>query len=683
MSKPPPAPGISSPAPSVRSSDAYSTFQYADSPPPPQSKKVIPPVGKQRTLPSTKIKTGLEIQLSWDQLGQSSHDNGALLDSAATTPRLPPVSNGSDGWHLMSSPDLESLDSGHASFQPNRSPSLKSANSRSSLTPSPHRGSLVTSFSEVTLNNPGNISNDLQHGMLASDKEAILERISPQAARKYRSANSSRPPLYSTRTRSQGAMTDIEMVKTFEKEEAATDNDILGRERPPQQKDGTRSIDRRNRSSSRSGKVEKRIEATLAKAEPSSSARSRKSSHLLGLFKENAAHEDQKPLEKVKSPSTSRIASERDVKELISDVIDEETAVSGGKLPQKQAELAGKEEALQEHFGLERSSDHAIYRAEKRRKEEEKPKLIQKILPSDLLVQIREHKLAIPVRAGSTSAHPKLPPKIASFGIDTRAVNEDAGGKQALDKFSSPSAVEGEDESDKEEISSALYYPHQAPSPEAFDDLDEDRPTAIHDFDLPNVKRPSPQLSPTIDDEEIPSEEVDIALQSQDKQRYLHGDLLKSQSSSDEVPSLDSGLSSASESDNESLGESGRSASGDEQVDLETTPRASPKPYPSFLRPKPRNGLVRPAAPFGAVELKPYTHQVGGHSTVYKFSKRAVCKPLSNRENEFYEVIERQHPELLKFLPRYEYDLVHQPSGERQKLRQNKLLPFATPGQNP
>ncbi|KAI5291945.1 hypothetical protein KEM52_006731 [Ascosphaera acerosa] len=57
--------------------------------------------------------------------------------------------------------------------------------------------------------------------------------------------------------------------------------------------------------------------------------------------------------------------------------------------------------------------------------------------------------------------------------------------------------------------------------------------------------------------------------------------------------------------------------------------------------------------PIGAVELKPYKHQVGGHTTVFRFSRRAICKQLNNRENIFYERIERRHPELLVFLPRY------------------------------
>ncbi len=60
-----------------------------------------------------------------------------------------------------------------------------------------------------------------------------------------------------------------------------------------------------------------------------------------------------------------------------------------------------------------------------------------------------------------------------------------------------------------------------------------------------------------------------------------------------------------------------------------------------------------PIQPRDAIELIPYKHQVGGHTTLWRFSKRAVCKQLTNRENEFYEKVERYHRDLLPFLPRY------------------------------
>ncbi|EDO17459.1 hypothetical protein Kpol_1037p56 [Vanderwaltozyma polyspora DSM 70294] len=54
-----------------------------------------------------------------------------------------------------------------------------------------------------------------------------------------------------------------------------------------------------------------------------------------------------------------------------------------------------------------------------------------------------------------------------------------------------------------------------------------------------------------------------------------------------------------------------------------------------------------------AVELQPFTNNVGGHTAIFRFSKRAVCKALVNRENKWYETIELKHKELLKFMPRY------------------------------
>ncbi|KAJ7904230.1 hypothetical protein B0H14DRAFT_2554287 [Mycena olivaceomarginata] len=42
------------------------------------------------------------------------------------------------------------------------------------------------------------------------------------------------------------------------------------------------------------------------------------------------------------------------------------------------------------------------------------------------------------------------------------------------------------------------------------------------------------------------------------------------------------------------------------------------------------------------IPLRPFRNQVGGHSAIYKFTKRAVCKPLVSRENLFYESVERE-----------------------------------------
>ncbi|KAF8539175.1 hypothetical protein BDD12DRAFT_883026 [Trichophaea hybrida] len=87
----------------------------------------------------------------------------------------------------------------------------------------------------------------------------------------------------------------------------------------------------------------------------------------------------------------------------------------------------------------------------------------------------------------------------------------------------------------------------------------------------------------------------------------------------------------------------------DTDVDVVSTQERRTSPYKA----PGTNNWFTEAAPRGAVELKPYKHQVGGHTALFRFSQKAVCKSLSNRENEFYEAIETRHPELLKFLPRY------------------------------
>ncbi|CCK71553.1 inositol polyphosphate kinase KCS1 KNAG_0H01400 [Huiozyma naganishii CBS 8797] len=54
-----------------------------------------------------------------------------------------------------------------------------------------------------------------------------------------------------------------------------------------------------------------------------------------------------------------------------------------------------------------------------------------------------------------------------------------------------------------------------------------------------------------------------------------------------------------------------------------------------------------------AVELKPFTNKVGGHTAIFRFSKRAVCKTLVNRENKWYETMELTNNNLLRFMPKY------------------------------
>lgn len=91
-------------------------------------------------------------------------------------------------------------------------------------------------------------------------------------------------------------------------------------------------------------------------------------------------------------------------------------------------------------------------------------------------------------------------------------------------------------------------------------------------------------------------------------------------------------------------------ANADESEPNARPPPTLPHPVPEYPE---DNVHEHQKQPLEAIELIPYKHQVGGHTTLWRFSRRAVCKQLNNRENEFYEKVEKYHRDLLAFLPRY------------------------------
>lgn len=54
-----------------------------------------------------------------------------------------------------------------------------------------------------------------------------------------------------------------------------------------------------------------------------------------------------------------------------------------------------------------------------------------------------------------------------------------------------------------------------------------------------------------------------------------------------------------------------------------------------------------------SIELRPFKNKVGGHSAIFKFNKKSVCKELINDEHLMYELIEEKYPQLLEFLAKY------------------------------
>lgn len=440
------------------------------------------------------------------------------------------------------------------------------------------------------------------------------------------------------------------------------------------------SEDSRNRSTSRSGKirVEKRIEASMVEAEPATNARSRKSSHMMQLFKETTTpSEPRRSSEKLKRTLSStsdgslsqnsgyvreqlhgESISGHGIGQAIRDNDGDSDSQHEGQPASKVDRSRSQEENLPflgTSCGATKSSNTAegtskpvaspTAKASERRSD-----VSRTTLPPRLLEEIRtHHNLVAPVNEVFKTSQQKR----AASKSDTEATltgrGINIGGVSTVDAATDEPRPDTEDDldddsSDKELISSALYYPHQVPSPDALESLTLEQGIGANDSDHVIRIPKSKSLSPTTDSNET-SDDIDIALESQKKNRYLHGALPKDNAAPDDptfLKGIDSGTSSASESEYSSLTDDGQ-----------TTPRAtSSAAKGAFCRIRERKGRRPRTAPLQAVELKPFKHQVGGHSTIFRFSRKAVCKQLSNKENEFYEIVEQGHPELLRFLPK-------------------------------
>lgn len=364
--------------------------------------------------------------------------------------------------------------------------------------------------------------------------------------------------------------------------------------------------------------VDKKIEATLPKADlGSTTARSRKTSHYLGLFKSDV-QEQRRRADRIGQVDEQARQEGRDFRERISAL---SQAAGRGRLEATATKQDVDE--LAESLASDKS----------------------KGLPADLLEQIRKHR-------HFTTATPQHPDRSRS-GKATRRSKEESGALVYADGKTAGHVVgTDEDESEKEQISSAVYFPHwQRTLEEQKHDVEEDeRPQTAPDL----VDREYAERKQKKEGAHSP-DEVQISLEGADDLNCLHGDLpptTAAQKALEErfLHSSDVSLT-ASESEYESQ---------DDMTEYDTVPpnelvtTPTPKVSQNGLQTAQRPHERRAPVPVGAVELKPYDHQVGGHSTVYRFSRRAVCKQLNNKENEFYETVERSHPELLEFLPRYD-----------------------------
>ena len=645
------------------------------------------------------------------------------IGSDSNTPRLPPITNSkSELDHLGGVPAdaIEHLDlPGQAADTKTSSSSLPSpSTSSSNLFQEPGslpRNSLsvrTSGFSEPHHRRSESLNSE--EDAPKANKEKLRSVTSPVGSGLVVKRSPNR--LQTSRPRSQDLLDYPGMVRMERPEDPRLGQSSDVSEMMSMRRDAF--SENRNRSSSRSssGRVERQIEATLAEAEPSSNARSRKSSHVLGLFKENTSSQPVKKKDgAIQAESVPEVAEEGT--RITSVPSDTSNGLASREIHSKDQDQSNflhtsqnsRSSSSERPASISRprrtpSDSRSITSEASSEKQDtatgsrfdqgidqttEKLEPKQK-LPAKLLEEIRGyHNLAAPVhdKFRSTQSKSSIPgnsnkvkdtPRIAKV---SGLPSEELDSQSSMQEATSSSLTDDDYDSEKEQISSAMYYPHQAPSPEALQDVDihEARQAKDKDDDV-SVRLPEPAV-PTGREIDEASDDVEITLQSRNKSRHLHGDLQKARPPSADtdytkIPEL--GASSASESEYESMDETVQPSVRDDSSvseDPEATPRASPTTRKSFLRSRFQKIRRVPTAPVGAVELKPYNHQVGGHTKVFRFSKRAVCKQLSNRENVFYEEVEHQHPELLKFMPKY----VFAPSPRPQSLSALTNCIFSSP----
>ncbi|PYH90612.1 inositol hexakisphosphate kinase [Aspergillus ellipticus CBS 707.79] len=434
----------------------------------------------------------------------------------------------------------------------------------------------------------------------------------------------------------------------------------------------------RSSSRGRRSRVEQSIEANLANAEPASHVRSRKSSHYLGLFKENTTSPDRKRKDE-RGGRHDELLGPHDKHQLAAQPEhrhDKEHRDPQLRIPSPSddAEFSGSQ-----RFSQLSLSDAPLFTPSPESEtfpqmsNENVVKPLPKALPRSLLEEIRNFHLT-PGGARGTSFSRSIPTQFSERARDYFS-KDHATLDQVRSQFS-PSDTDPEqrrgsgqfEDEDDELISSAVYFPHERVTVSEEVDHVQSFPDSEHGVEPVDIDISTPQSSHVLVPKRHVSEEqeanhVDISLRSKNDSRILHGDLHQgmpnapieelNEESLGSIPERTDDYSTC-ESEFPSADESGMSVRDEESSvtdDAEVTPTATPTQRPRLSQRPHRKH--ESAAPLGAVELKPYRHQVGGHTTVFRFSRRAVCKQLNNRENEFYERVERRHPEMLMFLPRY------------------------------
>ncbi|KAI4745006.1 SAICAR synthase-like protein [Aureobasidium sp. EXF-12298] len=401
--------------------------------------------------------------------------------------------------------------------------------------------------------------------------------------------------------------------------------------------------------------VDRKIDAKMPKIDQGLNVRSRKTSHYLGLFKDHDS-EHEKRRDKKDKPKHIDDPQDKDQQALFAinelHEHDDQPFVIHDNLtaePATGTDVTGTPLPAPSTFEVEAEQKPSTT-------DDAEGRLAHQIPPS-LLEEIRNHHIILD--PSNNKAPSDYTPVSESFEKEspqeTRHTSLLTSQARLLQQ---EVAKEVEDEeSDQEQISSAQYIPHRGKSTRTAAALplstsatqDEEKEVLASSPGVQHCVHP-PMKNSLEAGVDVPQSNVEIALLSEDESQVLHGEIpLSDNRHSNVIPAVQP---SESEYDTES---SAYSQDQDDEEDVTPTPTPTNK---SVLQNRPSTNSHALEAqpqppPLGAVELKPYNHQVGGHSTVYSFSRQAVCKQLNSKENEFYETVEHYHPDLLDFLPRY------------------------------
>lgn len=618
-------------------------------------------------------------------------------DSTATTPHLPPT--------LPSKSNFPNLHQDVASYLELSAPHAPQATASALLSRQKRQPSSIASSASLrSLSRPeadithtlhldlpqriltsGRTPNDdaLKHQMAfaIASPEPLQETFDPALSTRIQPSRPSHPPKF------------MRMSATWQQPEPVFPNGFAAAEDHTQNHESTKDQETDKRSLSKT-RVNEQIEATLANEEPLSRG-SRKASQYLGLFRENASSQEQR-----KSKDRSKDAFRGKRPETVIDKLNGEAKTSVDRRPDADASVATGNVIHDEGTDLD-SKTHM--RTDKKREGTQTLGLSRNVsggrLSSEPLSNVSHQSQAdedgsvgtptapassiewrssdpsqgtLPLRLLEDIRNHQILTTRSQDNIRQTILHTDNHNKSKIEQpVSTPSACyspitqdttsdsrsenvgdDDEYESDKEHISSATYYPHHAPSPDMLEDTDPDQSSSFESSDDAIKSSKASSLEPIDEEGKVGVNVLHEPQDAPDNTRHSFDKISRPRPSSGsfQPPGSGSSNSSASDTDYESWDDSGRSDRAEDSRVTDggdVTPTASPKVHTHFHDAKARQ------APLQAVELKPYKHQVGGHTNVYSFSKQAICKQLNNRENEFYEVIERRHPELLKFLPRY------------------------------